>query len=86
MRRSSSCQLSRSNKCREDISLSVLQSKFHLPISKAAKELGMGVTVLKKYCRKFHIHRWPFRKLNSMSKLIGSVEGTTAGAGQVRVG
>ena len=43
----------------------------------------MGVTVLKKYCRKFHIHRWPFRKLNSMSKLIGSVEGTTAGAGQV---
>ena len=63
--------------------MSVLQSKFHLPISKAAKELGMGVTVLKKYCRKFHIHRWPFRKLNSMSKLIGSVEGTTAGAGQV---
>ena len=56
------------------ITLSLLRSKYHLPISRAAKELGMGVTVMKKYCRKFGINRWPFRKLNSMTKLISSVQ------------
>lgn len=56
------------------ITLNLLRSKYHLPISKAAKELGMGVTVMKKYCRKFGINRWPFRKLNSMTKLISSVQ------------
>lgn len=59
---------------RPTITLEVLRSKFHLPISKAAKELGMGVTVMKKWCRKFDITRWPYRKLHSMTKLIHSVK------------
>lgn len=67
---------------RPQITHSLLRSKYHLPISKAAKELGMGVTVMKKYCRRMGINRWPFRKLNSMAKLINSVQGTISANGQ----
>lgn len=31
----------------------VPQEVYHLPINEAANSLGIGVTVLKKYCRKF---------------------------------
>ena len=51
-----------------------VQTVFHLPISDAASRLGMGVTVLKKQCRKIGIPRWPYRKLASIEKLIESVE------------
>jgi hypothetical protein len=47
---------------------------YDLPITKAATELNTGVTVLKKYCRKFNIQRWPYRKRKSMRKLIETVE------------
>ncbi|GLI59484.1 hypothetical protein VaNZ11_001368, partial [Volvox africanus] len=40
----------------------------------AAAALNIGVTVLKKYCRKFRVPRWPYRKLQSMAKLIESFE------------
>jgi hypothetical protein len=46
---------------------------YDYPINMAAQKLGVGVTVLKKYCRKFQIPRWPYRKLKSMEKLIESV-------------
>lgn len=64
-----------------------------MPINDAAKELGIGVTVcvcflwvagnpllqvLKKYCRKYGVKRWPYRKLKSMDKLIASVEHMTS--------
>ena len=45
---------------------------YDYPINEAADRLHVGVTVLKKYCRKFDIPRWPFRKLKSMEKLIKS--------------
>ncbi|KAL6757196.1 hypothetical protein V8C86DRAFT_2630833, partial [Haematococcus lacustris] len=56
------------------ITKALLQEVYHLPINEAADQLGIGVTVLKKYCRRFQIGRWPFRKLKSMDKLIRSVE------------
>jgi hypothetical protein len=51
-----------------------VQSVFHLPIADAATTLGLGVTVLKKRCRRINIPRWPYRKLASIEKLIESVE------------
>jgi hypothetical protein len=51
-----------------------VQSVFHLPIADAATSLGLGVTVLKKRCRRIDIPRWPHRKLASIEKLIASVE------------
>jgi RWP-RK domain len=50
-----------------------IKSVFHLPISQAAQELGVGLTVLKKYCRIYEISRWPFRKLKSLDKLVSTV-------------
>ncbi|KAL6752034.1 RWP-RK domain-containing protein [Haematococcus lacustris] len=56
------------------INKSMLQEVYHLPIQEAAQHLRMGVTVLKKYCRSFKVERWPFRKLQSLDKLIQSVQ------------
>jgi hypothetical protein len=50
-----------------------VQTALHLPITDAAKVLGVGVTKLKKRCRKINIARCPFRKLLSIEKLIESV-------------
>jgi hypothetical protein len=47
---------------------------FHLPIEEAAKQLGIGQTMLKHYCRKFGIPRWPYRKRQSVVQLIQSIE------------
>lgn len=45
-----------------------------MPLSKAAKNLGVGKSVLKKKCRAFGISVWPFRKINSINKLINVLE------------
>ncbi len=47
---------------------------FHLPIEEAAKQLGIGQTMLKHYCRKFGIPRWPYRKRQSLVILISSIQ------------
>lgn len=47
---------------------------FHLPIEEAARELNIGQTMLKHYCRKFGIPRWPYRKRQSVVQLINSIE------------
>nr|GME01624.1 replication factor A protein 1-like [Ipomoea batatas] len=41
----------------------MISSCFHLPISKAAEELKLGVTTLKLRCRELGIRRWPREKL-----------------------
>eukprot|EP00882_Tetradesmus_deserticola_P028404 GHRQ01031639.1.p1 GENE.GHRQ01031639.1~~GHRQ01031639.1.p1 ORF type:complete len:160 (+),score=19.01 GHRQ01031639.1:299-778(+) len=51
-----------------------LPQVFNLPIEEAAKHLGIGQTMLKHYCRKFGIPRWPYRKRQSVVQLIGSIE------------
>ncbi|KAL6746369.1 RWP-RK domain-containing protein, partial [Haematococcus lacustris] len=56
------------------ITKALLQEVYHLPINEAADQLGVGVTVLKKFCRRFQVERWPSRKLKSLNKLISSVE------------
>ena len=33
---------------------------YHLPIGEAATILGVGITVLKKFCRKENVPRWPY--------------------------
>ncbi|PWA65641.1 protein RKD2 [Artemisia annua] len=37
-----------------------------MPISQAAKELGIGLTALKVNCRRVGIKHWPYRKLESL--------------------
>jgi hypothetical protein len=47
---------------------------FSMPIMQAARELNVGLTVLKKRCRKLGIPRWPHRKVRSLQTLITSVQ------------
>ncbi|GAB4860749.1 hypothetical protein Ancab_035912 [Ancistrocladus abbreviatus] len=47
---------------------------FYMPITQAAKELNVGLTLLKKRCRELGIRRWPHRKLMSLQTLIKNVQ------------
>ncbi|KAI3979370.1 hypothetical protein MKX01_001562 [Papaver californicum] len=47
---------------------------FHLPINKAAEELQICTTVLKKTCRKYGVQRWPYRTVASINKKITKLE------------
>jgi len=57
-----------------DITQEELSSCFHLPSEAACRKLGVGLTVLKRQCRKYGIKRWPFRKMKSLDRLITNVQ------------
>ncbi|CAI0431499.1 unnamed protein product [Linum tenue] len=46
---------------------------FYMPITQAARELNVGLTLLKKRCRELGLKRWPHRKLMSLQTLISNV-------------
>ncbi|GMQ01290.1 hypothetical protein CsSME_00047976 [Camellia sinensis var. sinensis] len=50
------------------------QKYFDVPITRAAKELKVGLTVLKKSCRELNIMRWPHRKIKSLRALVDNVK------------
>ncbi|KAE8705275.1 Protein RKD1 [Hibiscus syriacus] len=56
------------------LELDEIQKYFDLPISKAAKEMNVGLTLLKKRCRELNILRWPHRKIKSLKSLINNVK------------
>lgn len=56
------------------IELDEIQKHFGVPIAQAAKELKVGLTVLKKRCRELNITRWPHRKIKSLKSLITNVK------------
>uniref|UniRef100_A0A0D3E2J5 RWP-RK domain-containing protein n=1 Tax=Brassica oleracea var. oleracea TaxID=109376 RepID=A0A0D3E2J5_BRAOL len=50
---------------------------FKMPITKAAKELGVGLTLLKRRCRELGFSRWPHQKMEgevNKSKLMNALE------------
>ncbi|KAI3686505.1 hypothetical protein L1987_80184 [Smallanthus sonchifolius] len=52
----------------------MISQYFYMPITQAAKELNVGLTLLKKRCRELGIRRWPHRKLMSLQTLITNVQ------------
>ncbi|XP_030494733.2 protein RKD2-like [Cannabis sativa] len=56
------------------LSKEVLSKYYYMPITQAAKELNVGLTLLKKRCRELGIRRWPHRKLMSLQTLIKNVQ------------
>jgi hypothetical protein len=62
-----------------------LSSCFHLPSEAACRKLGIGLTVLKRQCRKFGIKRWPFRKMKSLDRLITNVQAGISPGGALHV-
>lgn len=68
-------------RCREErcsssslLSKKAISQYFYMPITQAAKELNVGLTLLKKRCRELGIRRWPHRKLMSLQTLIRNVK------------
>ncbi|KAJ0961117.1 hypothetical protein J5N97_000932 [Dioscorea zingiberensis] len=57
-----------------EIGYSELKKYFYMPIASAAKEMNVGLTVLKKRCRELGIARWPHRKMKSLNSLIHNVK------------
>ena len=55
-----------------DITLEMLSTNFHLPMSKAADNFGLGGTCFKRVCRRLGLVKWPRRKI--LSGGIVSVE------------
>ncbi|KAM2033637.1 hypothetical protein ACFX1T_015490 [Malus domestica] len=68
--RSSSFSLSSSKM----LSRQTISQYFYMPITQAAKELNVGLTLLKKRCRELGIRRWPHRKLTSLQTLIRNIQ------------
>ncbi|KAF8651862.1 hypothetical protein HU200_063108 [Digitaria exilis] len=58
----------------ESITLVDIARCFHLPIREASKTLKIGVSILKRKCRKYGIPRWPHRKIKSLESLINDLE------------
>ncbi|KAK4735595.1 hypothetical protein R3W88_009856 [Solanum pinnatisectum] len=56
------------------LSRDAISKYFYMPITRAAKELNIGLTLLKKRCRDLGIRRWPHRKLMSLQTLIKNVK------------
>lgn len=56
------------------LTFELVSQYFYMPITQAARELNVGLTVLKKKCRELGIPRWPHRKLKSLQTLINDVE------------
>ncbi|KAI3673410.1 hypothetical protein L6452_39529 [Arctium lappa] len=59
---------------RMTLSREMISRYFYMPITQAAKELNVGLTLLKKRCRELGIRRWPHRKLMSLQTLITNVQ------------
>ncbi|KAK9926017.1 hypothetical protein M0R45_023273 [Rubus argutus] len=56
------------------LSRETISQYFYMPITQAAKELNIGLTLLKKRCRELGIRRWPHRKLTSLQTLIRNIQ------------
>ncbi|KAL6597863.1 hypothetical protein ACP70R_046668 [Stipagrostis hirtigluma subsp. patula] len=58
----------------DHIGFDELRRYFYMPITKAAREMNVGLTVLKKRCRELGVARWPHRKMKSLKSLILNVQ------------
>ncbi|GJN18666.1 hypothetical protein PR202_gb05849 [Eleusine coracana subsp. coracana] len=58
----------------DHIGLDEIRKYFYMPITKAAREMNVGLTVLKKRCRELGVARWPHRKMKSLRALILNVQ------------
>ncbi|KAA8497395.1 Protein RKD4 [Porphyridium purpureum] len=58
---------------------------FSLPIPQAAEELGVCVTILKRWCREWNISRWPFRRYKSLDHLMARLHSKTNELSQAEI-
>ena len=51
-----------------------IKKHFDVSITKAAKKMNAGLTLLKRRCSELNILRWPHRKLKSLETLINNIK------------
>ncbi|XP_057431591.1 protein RKD4-like [Lotus japonicus] len=51
-----------------------IKKHFGVKITQAAKEMNVGLTLLKRRCRELNIVRWPHRQLKSLKSVIENVK------------
>ncbi|CAN6938523.1 hypothetical protein HID58_073253 [Brassica napus] len=56
------------------LSMETISRYFYMPITQAAMDLDVGLTLLKRRCRELGFRRWPHRKLMSLLALISNVK------------
>ncbi|KAK6912857.1 RWP-RK domain [Dillenia turbinata] len=56
------------------LTMSDLAPHFHITMEKAAEEMSLCTTVIKKLCRRQGVSRWPHRKIKSLKKQILNFE------------
>ncbi|KAJ4909323.1 Protein RKD2 [Raphanus sativus] len=56
------------------LSMETISRYFYMPITQAATELDVGLTLLKRRCRELGFARWPHRKLMSLLALISKAK------------
>ncbi|KAG2254326.1 hypothetical protein Bca52824_084462 [Brassica carinata] len=56
------------------LSMETISRYFYMPITQAAMDLDVGLTLLKRRCRELGFRRWPHRKLMSLLALINNVK------------
>ncbi|KAE8816702.1 protein RKD1-like [Hordeum vulgare] len=56
------------------LTFELVSQYFCMPIKRAAEELNVGLTILKKRCREIGIPRWPHRKVKSLETLIKNAQ------------
>jgi len=62
----------------ETISWDEIRCAFHLPLSRASKEIGVCDTVLKQHCRKLGLKKWPHRQWRQIKSMTTKTEGVLA--------
>ncbi|KAL6912139.1 hypothetical protein ACP4OV_000944 [Aristida adscensionis] len=56
------------------LTFELVSQHFSMPINQAARELSVGLTVLKKRCRELGVPRWPHRKIKTLDTLMDTVQ------------
>ncbi|XP_066311144.1 uncharacterized protein [Miscanthus floridulus] len=69
----------------DHIGFDELRKYFYMPITRAAREMNVGLTVLKKRCRELGVARWPHRKMKSLKSLMANVQEMGNGMSPVAV-
>ncbi|XP_020255495.1 protein RKD1-like isoform X1 [Asparagus officinalis] len=64
----------RGSRDEKNLTFEEVSKYFYMPITQAARELHVGLTLLKKKCRELGIPRWPHRKMKSLQALIKNVQ------------
>ncbi|KAK7350978.1 hypothetical protein VNO77_10083 [Canavalia gladiata] len=64
----------RKKKSNNALEFDEIKKHFDVPITEAAKEMNVGLTLLKRRCRELNIMRWPHRKLKSLKLLIDNLK------------